>query len=49
MTAVVGSRSGTGGTATRLAPSRPRPPDLLLRLRLVPCWPPVLGWVLVLA
>ena len=24
-TAVVGSRSGTGGTATRLAPSRPRP------------------------
>ena len=33
---VAGSRSGTGGTSTRLAPSRPRPP---VRLRVDRCGP----------
>src|SRR5262249_33672576 len=33
MTAVVGSRNGTGGTSTRFAPSRPRP---TVRLRVLP-------------
>jgi len=36
MTALAGSRSGTGGIATRLAPSRPRPPVRLRPLVPVP-------------
>ena len=38
-TALAGSRSGTGGIATRFAPSGPRPAGPRLRLRPVPVLP----------